>query len=86
MGPSTDVDAVVNPQLQVYGIKNLRVVDASISINIYISINLYIHIHFTSFNVKCVNFSVPDIPAAHTNAVVFMIGEKAADMVKNTWS
>lgn len=25
------------------------------------------------------------MPAAHTNAVVFMIGEKAADMVKDTW-
>lgn len=29
---------------------------------------------------------MPDLPAAHTNAVVFMIGEKGADMVKNTWS
>lgn len=29
---------------------------------------------------------MPDLPAAHTNAVVFMIGEKAADMVKETWS
>lgn len=55
MGPSSDDQAVVNPRLQVYGIKNLRVVDASI---------------------------MPDLPAAHTNAVVFMIGEKAADFVK----
>lgn len=28
---------------------------------------------------------MPDLPAAHTNAAVFMIGEKAADMVKQYW-
>lgn len=85
MGPSNDTDAVVNPQLQVYGIKNLRVVDASISMKI--------DFYFTSRSMRNViytilywKFSVPDIPAAHTNAVVFMIGEKAADMVKDTWS
>lgn len=58
MGHPTDNTAVVNPNLQVYGIKNLRVVDASI---------------------------MPILPAAHTNAVVYMIGEKAADMIKDYW-
>lgn len=53
-----DEDAVVDPQLRVYGIKNLRVVDGSI---------------------------MPEIAASHTNAVIFMIGEKAADMVKQRW-
>ncbi|XP_055546894.1 glucose dehydrogenase [FAD, quinone]-like isoform X2 [Wyeomyia smithii] len=59
MGPVSDSDSVVNPELQVHGIGNLRVVDASI---------------------------MPFLPAAHTNGVVYMIGEKAADMVKKYWA
>ena len=58
MGRPTDPTAVVDPQLRVHGIKQLRVVDASI---------------------------MPTIPAGHTNAIVIMIAEKAADMIKNSW-
>lgn len=58
MGPATDPEAVVDPQLRVYGIKGLRVVDGSI---------------------------MPNIVAGHTNAVIFMIGEKASDLIKFTW-
>jgi len=58
MGPQTDTYAVVDPQLKVYGIKTLRVVDASI---------------------------MPAIPSGHTNAGIYMIGEKAADMIKQSW-
>lgn len=58
MGPSSDPTAVVNAELQVHGVRGLRVVDASV---------------------------MPTIVAGHTNAAVFMIGEKAADMIKAYW-
>lgn len=58
MGPSSNPTAVVSPELKVYGVKKLRVVDTSV---------------------------VPEATTSHTNAVSFMIGERAADMIKKDW-
>ncbi|XP_014203593.1 glucose dehydrogenase [FAD, quinone]-like [Copidosoma floridanum] len=58
MGPHWDNQAVVDAELRVYGIKGLRVADASV---------------------------MPTMPVGHINAGVFMIGEKAADMIKQAW-
>ncbi|XP_050435997.1 glucose dehydrogenase [FAD, quinone]-like [Adelges cooleyi] len=58
MGPEWDRNAVVNAQLKVYGISNLRVIDCSI---------------------------MPTITGGHTMAPAYMIGEKGADLVKNSW-
>lgn len=59
MGPSTDPYAVVDPELRVYGVDGLRVVDSSI---------------------------IPRPTNAHTAAPAIMIGEKAAEMIKRSWS
>ncbi|XP_065221634.1 glucose dehydrogenase [FAD, quinone]-like [Planococcus citri] len=58
MGPESDKDAVVDARLRVYGVKGLRVADASI---------------------------MPKIVNGNTNLPVIMIGEKAADLIKEDW-
>lgn len=59
MGINEDGTTVVDNQLRVHGVLNLRVADASV---------------------------MPILIAAHPMAPVYMIGEKAADMIKETWS
>ncbi|KAI1279567.1 Glucose dehydrogenase -like protein [Halotydeus destructor] len=55
MGSPTDKMAVVNPHLQVIGVKGLRVADASV---------------------------MPNVVSGNTQATVYMIAERGADMIK----
>ncbi|KAJ8950869.1 hypothetical protein NQ318_011165, partial [Aromia moschata] len=58
MGPDPAKGDVVDAELRVYGVKRLRVADASV---------------------------IPVSSSAHINAICYMIGEKAADLIKKEY-
>lgn len=57
MGPADDKYAVVDAQLRVHGVENLRVIDSSV---------------------------MPAMPSANICAATMMIGNKAADLIRNS--
>lgn len=59
MGAYSDPTAVVDPELRVRGVTNIRVADASI---------------------------FPVVPNSNPIAAIMMTAEKAADMIRHTWS
>uniref|UniRef100_A0A182KEL4 Glucose-methanol-choline oxidoreductase N-terminal domain-containing protein n=1 Tax=Anopheles christyi TaxID=43041 RepID=A0A182KEL4_9DIPT len=58
MGRKENGQSVVSPELRVHGIRNLRIVDASVML---------------------------PVSNGHTQATVYMIAEKASDLIKSSW-
>lgn len=74
MGTEEDPKTVVTPRLTVKGIKGLRVVDASIMPSVCKLLFLC--------KVTSQLIFASQLTSGNTNAPVIMIGEKAADMIK----
>lgn len=88
MGPPTNPWAVVDPQLRVYGVSGLRVIDASISKYQYIFNSRLRSIEIkksTNINNFPLNFLVPTITSGNIHAPTVMIAEKGADLIKELW-
>ena len=56
IGPASDPTAVVDQRLNIHGLENIKVADASV---------------------------MPNVIRANTNATTIMIGERAADWLRN---
>lgn len=67
---------VVNPDLLVKGVTGLRIVDASIMVS---DLTVWIGVFAQT------NSAQPFIPTAHTQAAVYIIAERAADLIKARW-
>lgn len=63
---------VVNPDLKVKGAVGLRIVDASI----FVSLCIYAR------RISQPNYYQPFIPSGHTQVPVYVIAERAADLIK----
>lgn len=76
MSPKGAQYGVVDPDLTVKGVAGLRVVDASVMV----SSSCFILLDSSD---NC--FIQPQVPAAHIQAPVYMIAERAADLIKAAW-
>lgn len=77
MSPKGADYGVVDPDLKVKGVRGLRVVDASVMVSTTLLI-----FHCDCFSWFC---RKPFVVSAHTQTAVYVIAERAADMIKRDW-
>jgi len=75
IAPRNSNNGVVNPDLTVKGTDGLRIVDASV----FVSLSL--HFNSPSFAKR---FQQPFVPSAHTQGPVYLLAERASDILKTT--
>lgn len=78
---------VVNPDLTVKGVKGLRIVDAGILVGLVLRClqcerDLANDIDCSAFALSFSIWMQPFVPAAHTQASVYIIAERAAALIK----
>lgn len=83
MGPSDDPSAIVNPELKVYGVKRLRVIDTSIIPASTTSHTSKSHLIINFIQIFSFHFHLFFLSSS--DAASFMIGEVGADLIKKDW-
>jgi choline dehydrogenase-like flavoprotein len=80
MSPKGAKYGVADPDLRVKGVSGLRVVDASVFvISVFLALSLKVLV------LTIIKFSQPFVPAANIPGPVYMIAERAADLIKAAW-
>ncbi len=78
MSPADASWGVVNPDLKLKGAKGVRIVDASV----LVSHSLRVIAYCRELNTSSASRVQPLVPAGHTQVPVYIIAERAADLIK----
>ena len=79
MSSKNSTEGVVDPELKLKGAKGLRIVDASVFVSAFK--------RSMSDTVQGIDHIAlqPYVPAAHTQAPVYILAERAVDLIRAAW-